>query len=247
MLPRVRFPSRRSPHVALGALRHRPRPSRRLAVSSTLFPIAVLVALALAKGGPAEGQRAPVTASITVRPTSQIVWPGKPFDELNPETARRIAEEEATIIALRQGKKPTPGATPVQTYTTPIPTVRLADIPASALEPGEVKVNDGILGPMTQPIPPYSRGYGFTNGWRGDVGNVQILVAAGVSRVDVSEGVVVVLTSCGCPQSPDGLYPAPGQPGRLRITAVQGAIVTLADEHGGVLYFDLAQRSYASP
>jgi hypothetical protein len=43
-----------------------------------------------------------------------------------------------------------------------------------------------------------------------------------------------------------GSYPAPTPGGALTITAAEGLVLTLQDESGAVLYFDVASRSYLS-
>ena len=69
-------------------------PSRRLALGVILTPLSVLIALGLVQGGAVEGQRAPVTVTLTGSPTPTIppVGATPTTPPVDPGRARFIVE-----------------------------------------------------------------------------------------------------------------------------------------------------------
>ena len=252
MLPRVRFPSRLTPRAALRTLRRLPRPSRRLAVSSTLFPVAVLVALALAKGGPAEGQRAPGTATASPHVTVPVIpgFPTPPPDcivppprsigeQLLPEYyALRVRAECNLQARERLPRTPTP---------TPAPTLPPED-PALP-RPGETKAGDGWISHscatgerVRTAMPIFSKEYAFYSIWTMRVGS-NFMVYSGESKSDPTEGILLVFKNAAFTRA---WSPPPGA-GRLCIVGAVGRRLILTAANGAVFQFDVEQMIPVEP
>jgi len=119
-----------------------------------------------------------------------------------------------------------------------------ADICAAApprkIEIAAVRV-EGIQDVDSAPISPEE--FSPTNLWQGWLSAGWVQVYAGGDAENSNLGILWVIVE----NSADfGMYPAPGQGGALRIIQAQGARLTLENEAGQRLYFDLAARSYLS-
>ncbi len=99
----------------------------------------------------------------------------------------------------------------------------------------------GINQAGTVPISPDE--FTPTNQWQGEWAGQWLRVFAGVHADNTSQGVIWVVAD----NSADfGSYDAPSRGGALTITAANGLVLTLKDESGAKLYFDVASRQYLS-
>lgn len=99
----------------------------------------------------------------------------------------------------------------------------------------------GIYSVVDAPINPEE----FTpvSQWQGEWAGLWVRVYAGSRTYDPQQGEIWVLVD----HTADfGSYPAPTPGGALTITAADGLVLTLRDESGATLYFDVASRSYLS-
>lgn len=78
------------------------------------------------------------------------------------------------------------------------------------------------------------------NGWRGAVNGNWVTVMAGRQFSDPSRGKLALFTV----NAPLQMEAAPVPRGSLRITAADGYRLTLTDEQGGVIYYDVAARRW---
>ncbi len=84
----------------------------------------------------------------------------------------------------------------------------------------------------------------ITNQWQGMLGEMWLQVFAGALVSDPTQGIIIV----AIPDSPDGgLYLSPSLTGALTITEeVSPGLLSLADEQGGIIYFDINSLQFAS-
>jgi hypothetical protein len=101
-----------------------------------------------------------------------------------------------------------------------------------------------LLGIREGIAPPYSTDAFVSGGnaWSGYANNELVLVHAGARGDNHQQGVVIVITN-----SAEGWYQTPTQDGVLRITSVNGTILSLTATDGAVYQFDVSTRTLVSP
>ena len=154
----------------------------------------------------------------------------------NPEpTQKALLEQKLELLESSDQNRlegvanaATKVANPCDLMPTPLPQV-------------QSERQEGILNGLLAPISPSS--FSGTNQWQGYVNGQWTVVYAGADGQDTQQGLLwVAVESTG----EFSRYPA-GQPGgALTILSGQGAVLTLSDESGATLYFDVAARSYLS-
>jgi len=158
------------------------------------------------------------TLAVSTNPTEQAFLQ----DKLN----RMESIQQNRLQALENA--PTKPADPCALRPTPEPTRSVPRLP-------------GISPVERAPINPEE----FTpvNQWQGEWAGLWVRVYAGAQAYDSRQGEVWVLVDYA---SDFGSYPAPTPGGALTISAADGLVLTLQDESGARLYFDVASRSYLS-
>jgi hypothetical protein len=158
------------------------------------------------------------TLSVSTNPTEQAFLQDK---------LRRMESIQQNRLQALENAAPKP-EDPCALRPTPEPTRDVPRVP-------------GISGVDGAPINPEE----FTpvNQWQGEWVGLWVRVYAGSRAYDRQQGEIWVLVD----RTGDfGSYPAPTPGGALTITAAEGLVLTLQDESGAVLYFDVASRSYLS-
>lgn len=198
-----------------------------LALGGVLIALAALAATLLAGssadgGGPAwveqniDEYRA--TLSVSTDPTEQAFLQ----DKLN-----RMENIQQNRLQALENAAPKP-EDPCALRPTPEPTRSVPRVPGiSSVEGAPINPEEFI--PVNQ--------------WQGEWAGQWVRVFAGRQTYDPQQGEIWVLVD----HTADfGSYPAPTPGGALTITAADGLVLTLRDESGAVLYFDVASRSYLS-
>lgn len=191
-----------------------------LLVALAALTVGLLTARSEDGGGPAwveqniDEYRA--TLAVSTNPTEQAFLQDK---------LQRMEQIQSNRLQALQNA-PTKPADPCALRPTPEPTVARARL-------------DGISAANQAPINPEE--FTPTSQWQGRWAEEWVTVFAGFRADDPPQGVVWVLVD----NAPDfGSYESPKRGGALRITGVDGFVLTLQDETGAELFFDVASRVY---
>ncbi len=159
------------------------------------------------------------TLAVSTNPTEQAF--------LQDKLSRLQSIEQRRLQGL-QNAQPKP-EDPCALRPTPEPTRALMRTAGISPVSGQVPINPEEFTPASQ--------------WQGEWAGLWVRVYAGARAYDPRQGEIWVLVDYA---ADFGSYPAPTPGGALTITAADGLVLTLQDESGASLYFDVASRSYLS-
>jgi hypothetical protein len=154
-------------------------------------------------------------------------------DRLPPEKQATLQREAEALAAAQAGLRPAKDVTKLPEARPDEP--RLLPLQRTPAGAGTI-VESGLA--------PFGSGFVVENRWYEQRGAEQLIVYAGGSRADPSQGVLAVAltTSRG-----GGFYPTPTKAGSVHVVAAVGERLTLISKNGATFVFDIPTRSFVTP
>jgi len=181
-------------------------------------------------GNPVAGKPTPTA------PPGAIISEQRLFDPNLDLQSRESLNEKLEIEALKATQKAAGEANPApKDKLPPAPTVvnqAVANPPAPS---GIYNGSEGMVKPEQAQI---------NNYWQGAFNGKALMVMAGSEPVDTSKGLVIVVSSDGFSVTGFEIVLAPQGVGSLKVVEATGAILTLEDQSGNRLTFDLASQAF---
>ncbi|MEW6505564.1 MAG: hypothetical protein AB1457_16520 [Chloroflexota bacterium] len=168
-------------------------------------------------------------------------WLTTLLEQINERSQQAVNPTEQALLEEKRSRLQQVQEARQQVGVLTVPTLTLGVCPSPEATPSIAELPQGIF-ELDGEGDYEDLDFMAVNGWRGSVNGNWVTVLAGRQFSDRNQGKLVLFT-LNAPMQEEVTI---GKGGALRITAAEGQRLTLTDEEGSVLYFDVAARRWLS-